>query len=346
MADIPDPGNNLWSDVANFHTAAAQLAKARVGAEGVGRMPLYSGGGSSLGSEFVNSRGYKDWTARFADGGPSVAGNYQSDPAVIPGGMRALLAGASDASGGALVPTQHLPGITDSGLYRPARLLPLLSTVKTTSDGIEYAKELSHTSSAAIVPEASALTGTTGTKPEGGITFTLVTETIRTLAVWIPATRRVIADAPSLRGHIDLYLRSELERALEDQVVSGDGIGNNMLGILNTSGVGTASAAAGENNLDVLRKAKRMVQVDGRTEPNGCVLNPIDAEHMDTAKFGSGSTVTGYISSGPSGVGNGPPAVWNMRVVVGDAGRKEPQSSATSRRPCCSTASRWWSLSA
>ena len=50
-----------------------------------------------------------------------------------------------------------------------------------------------------------------GTKPEGRITFSKVTENVRTIALWVPATTRVVADAPQLRAYIDEYLDADIQ---------------------------------------------------------------------------------------------------------------------------------------
>ena len=64
----------------------------------------------------------------------------------------------------------------------------------------------SHAEAALPVPEATALTGASGTKPEGGLAFDLVSVAVSTYAVWVPATKRIVSDASSLRPHIDAYL--------------------------------------------------------------------------------------------------------------------------------------------
>ena len=78
--------------------------------------------------------------------------------------------------------------------------------------------------------EATATTGATGLKPEGGIVFAKVTEAVRTIALWVPATTRVVADVPQLRTYIDEYLGADIQTELEDLIVAGDGIGENFTG--------------------------------------------------------------------------------------------------------------------
>ena len=278
---VKAPKNDSWNAVAEFHRDAYELAKARTVPQ---RVPLYDDAPiDSPGDVFVRSAAYSNWTNRFPSGGPNGPGAFNSDPAEVAGGFRTLLT-TTDTSAGALVRPNRL-GLLDSGLYRPVSVLQLLSRVPVTADAVEYAKEASHTPAASPVPEASALTGTSGTKPEGAVSFTLITERVRTFAVWVPATRNVLSDATELRQHIDGYLVADLLRVVEDEVITGDGTGEHFEGILNTPGVQTQAApSAGETNFDVLRKAKTKVEVNGRTTPTAVVLNPFDGEQMDLAK--------------------------------------------------------------
>jgi HK97 family phage major capsid protein len=267
------------ADFVRLHQGMMDAAR-----KSAGMPPLYGEpDGGTIGEVFTRSSSYSDWTSRFPAGGPSGPGNYYSDPVAIEGGMRTLIT-STDSSAGSLV-TNDYRGLLDPGLYRRTALLPLLSIVPTTSDTVEYSIEASHTAAAAAVAEATALTGTSGTKPEGGVTFSIQTAVVRTFAVWVPATRRIMADATALRAHVDQYVTLELERVVEEQVVAGDGSGENVLGILNTTGVQTQAApGAGESNLDVLRKAVTKVQLNGRTTPNALVLHPNDSEQLALLK--------------------------------------------------------------
>jgi HK97 family phage major capsid protein len=123
---------------------------------------------------------------------------------------------------------------------RPPKLRDLLTHIPVTSDQVEYVKEASRVAGAAAVAEATATTGALGTKPEGGITFQKITESIRTIALWVPATTRVIADAPQLRAYIDEYLDADIQTELEDLIVAGDGTGENFTGLMNVTGTQTS----------------------------------------------------------------------------------------------------------
>ena len=172
-----------------------------------------------------------------------------------------------------------------------------------------------------MVAEASALTGSSGLKPEGGLTFDAKTATVRTIAVWAPATTRILSDAPSLRQYIDGYLTHELGCELEDQVIAGDGTGQNFEGVLTNPNVQTAGPpGALDSMIDVIREAITLVQVNGRTDPTGIVLHPADAEVLDLLKVND--EANHYVGDV---FGPGQRSLFGVRLVITDA---VPQGTA------------------
>ncbi len=85
---------------------------------------------------------------------------------------------------------------------------------------------------------------------------------MKTIAVWIPATKRALADVGQLRGLIDQELRDDLREEEEDQLINGDGTGENFTGILNTAGILTQ--AWDTDLLTTTRRAKTTLRVTGR----------------------------------------------------------------------------------
>jgi HK97 family phage major capsid protein len=295
------------------------------------------------GEVFVRSEQYQAWMKKFPSGPPD-SGSYQSEAVeykgfspmlglvsatdrlraggtLTPAKFRALVT-AADASAGQLI-RPDFRGLLEPGLVRPLTIRDLVTVIPTTTDAIEYVKEASRILNAAPVSEAVQLAHTgdeIATKPEGGLTFSLVSDVVRTLAEWVPATRRVLSDAPQLRAYIDSYLTDDLAIELEDQMIAGNGTGQNFRGILNTVGIQTAGPPAGTTNaLDVLRTARRLVVVNARTFPTAVLVNPVDSESIDLLKFG-GATPTAYVGGGPYNQGaNFNPTIWGMNIVESEA---------------------------
>lgn len=227
---------------------------------------------------------------------------------------RALVSTA-DASAGTLIDPAYV-GLLAGGLVRPPKLRDLLTRIPVASDHVEYVREASRVAAAAPVAEATATTGASGLKPEGGVTFAKVTEAIRTIALWVPATTRVIADAPQLRAYIDEYLDADLQTELEDQIVAGDGVGESFTGIMNTTGTQTLAAPiAPASQLDNLRKAITLVRLNARSEPSGVVLNPTDAQNIDLLK--RNDEANNFAGPGPYSLGA--TRLWGVPVVETDA---------------------------
>jgi HK97 family phage major capsid protein len=226
---------------------------------------------------------------------------------------KALLYGSGSSVGGALVNNDIQPGVSVPQLFREMTVLDLISRTTTTSDTIEYVQESAATNAAAPTAEATATTGTSGTKPEGAISYTTQTSPVRTIAWWIPITNRMLADAPALRGIIDQRLLLGLNLTLESQVITGDGTGENLTGINSATGLNVTAVGTG-NDLDAIFRGMTQVRVTGLSRPTGSVLHPIDFQTIRLARE-SASTATpgGYLMGPPSQVGA--TTLWGLPIV-------------------------------
>jgi len=194
--------------------------------------------------------------------------------------------GSTDGSGGALIQSQRLPDVVDLP-FRPASVLDMINQSTTNGDAVEYAVLASRTNSAAPVAEFTG--GNFGLKPESDMTWTLATTNVKTIATWVATSRRILADAPRLQNQIDIDLTNMLRVVLENQVISGSGVGENFTGLLSAAGIqlrtqaAGARALAGDTVADTLRRAITDVVLEFFT-PNGIVLNPGDFEAVELQK--------------------------------------------------------------
>ena len=273
-----------------------------------------------FGQQFVDSREYKG----MVDSGEIMSRGVKFG-VDLKGGLLSYLAHkalvySASGSGGNLIVPQRLPGFREI-LQRELTLLDLIPTGQTNSNSVEYVKEKTFTNNAATVAEATATTGTTGTKPESVLDFEETSVSVRTIAHWIPVTNAMLADAPQIRSVIENRLIYGLNQELEDQVLSGDGNAPNMLGIL-ASGLQTLGVAAGAtyggqaNVIDAAFAAMLQVQVTGLARPNGFVFHPVD---WAAVRLSRESAVTGNVN--PGGYLFGPPSaagaatLWGRPVV-------------------------------
>jgi HK97 family phage major capsid protein len=270
---------------------------------------------ASLGETFVKSAEYQGLMASAPNGVFGKDHRVQSRPV----GYKALVTGGSDTSGGAFV-TNQMMGLQVGQLafQRPLRLRDVVTNLTTTSDTIEYVRMTSQTNNAAPVAESTAtadpgtMNAANGVKPESALAWAKVTTPVRTIAHWIPLTKRALSDAAQVRTIIDAFLRYGLEEELEDQMVSGDGTGENLEGLSNVSGV--QAQAYDSDLLTTTRKARTKVRLVGRSTPNAYLFNPADLEAIDLLQDNEAR----FYFGGPSGLGTAG-TLWGLPVIETEA---------------------------
>ena len=291
-------------------------------AKGAG-VTLADAGRKSLGERFTTAPEYVDWMKSVSSSSGTIPDGLKQfrSPEFQVEGLKALVTGDSDTSAGALVAPDWRGGLVDLGpIMRPLTVRGLITNSTTSSDIVEYARVTGFTNNAAPVPEAvSAATiepgGVTaaqgGLKPESGLALEKVSATVKTIAHWVPATKRALSDAAQVRSLIDNHLAYGLEEELEDQIVAGDGTGENFEGILEVSG--TQSQAWDTNLFVTTRKAKRKVRTVGRAVPTAFLLNPEDNERIDLAMDANDR----FYGNGPFNLG--PDILWGLPRVESEA---------------------------
>lgn len=211
--------------------------------------------------------------------------------------VKALYSG-TDASGGVFVVTQRDTEVVDLP-QRPRSVIDLVYSAQTESDAVEYVEMTTRTNAAAPVAEYTG--GNFGLKPESNLVFALRTAPVKTIATWIPASRQVLSDAPLLRSLVDNDLSYMLDVTLENQILNGDGLGNNFTGILATAGiqvrtqgdVGDRGGEALDTKADTLRRAITDIRLEFY-EATGIVLNPGDGEDLELLKDANGMYLKVY----------------------------------------------------
>jgi HK97 family phage major capsid protein len=265
----------------------------------------------SLGEMVTDNPEFKSWMERITRNGHIPQRTNIQSPPIEVAGLKALITGVSSTSAGALVSNDRL-NIIDAGTFgRPLTLRDLVTNGTTGSDTVEYVRQGTHTNAAATVAEATATGDGTGAKPESSMALSVVTENVKTIAHWVAATNRALADAGQLRTLIDSFLRYGLEEELEDQMMNGDGAGENFTGILNTSGTGTQAFAT--DMLTTTRKARTKVMTEGRARATAYVMHPLDWEALDLTQ----DAEERYYFGGPMVMGT--PRLWGLPVVESEA---------------------------
>lgn len=126
----------------------------------------------------------------------------------------------------ATVAPDRRPGIIP-GASQILTIESLLGSVPTTSNSIEYTREDTFTNNAAETAEAAA-------KPESGLTFSLITQAVSTVAHWIKISRQLADDNAALAAYVNNRMIYGVNRKVETQLVSGLGTGALISGMMKT----------------------------------------------------------------------------------------------------------------
>lgn len=170
--------------------------------------------------------------------------------------------------------------------FRTSRVRDLFPVQRTGGNAIEYFKVSGFTNNAATVPERSG--SAYGVKPQSAISFESALAPVRLIAHFEVAHRTILADEPQLQGVINNELLYGLRLEEDEQVLSGDGTGENLLGVLNTPGIqlydaNDSGVPATDQQADAVRRAATKVLL-AYYEPTGVVLHPYDWENIELLK--------------------------------------------------------------
>jgi HK97 family phage major capsid protein len=206
---------------------------------------------------------------------------------------------------------------------RTKRVRDLFPVRRTNAAVIEYFRQLGFTTlqaghgtnSASSVAERTTAGTAFGLKPQSSFAFVGEQAPIRTLAHWEAAHRNVLADEPQLRSIIDNELMYGLRLLEDNQILNGNGTGENLLGILQTPNIQSYSWSSGatlpvpDTKADALRRAATLSFL-AYYEPSGIVLHPNDWEDIELTKDVNGQ----YLVAMSVAMG-GEPKVWRMPVI-------------------------------
>lgn len=147
---------------------------------------------------------------------------------------------------------------------------------------------------------------------------TPVVDALKKIAGFIKLTDEFIEDAPFLKSEIDGRLLYDLAWFEEQQLLNGNGTGQNVLGLLNRAGVQTETGADVADNPDSIFRAITKVAVGSGLRADGVVIHPTDYQALRLAKDGNDQYYGGGFFAGQYGQGGVPenPPLWGLRTVV------------------------------
>ena len=246
--------------------------------------------GANMSSAFTTnavltgSYNQKDMYSALPTGTPGTFGAIQRDPIVVPP-------------------------------MRTKRVRDLFPVRTTTAQVIEYFRMTGFANNAAAVAQRNNDNTNFGVKPQSSFTFVGEQAPVRTIAHWEAAHRNVLADEPQLRSIIDNELMYGLRLQEDAQILAGDGTGENLQGVLTTTGIQEYDWSSGatlpvvDTKADAIRRAATLSFL-AYYEPTGIVMHPNDWEDIELTKDSQGQ----YLVAVSVAMG-GEPKLWRIPIV-------------------------------
>jgi HK97 family phage major capsid protein len=188
---------------------------------------------------------------------------------------------------------------------KPLSLLDLIPTGTTESNSIEYVQ-------VTATPAAAAEVAPGTMKPEESFTTVDASAPVRTIAGWIKLQKQALADVQGLESIIRALLPYDVKRRTEAQLIAGNGVGQNLKGILKTAGIGVPAAVPGDNRADTMLRAMTAIFLaDG--DPNFVTLHPLDWQELLLMRENEKDRTGGYLYGTPSSPVA--PSIWGLAMT-------------------------------
>ncbi len=187
----------------------------------------------------------------------------------------------------------------------------LLMQAQTSMPTVRFIREDSFTNAATAVSEA-------GIKPSADLDLSEIDSPVRKIAVVSKVSDELIQDFAQVETFLNGRLGYMVSAVLDAQIVNGDGIAPNLLGLRNTAGIQT-QAKATDTALDAIFLAISRVNSVGFFKADGIIMHPNDWAALRLTKdsnnqyFGSGPFYAPY---GNQLVPIQVPTVWQLPVAV------------------------------
>lgn len=215
---------------------------------------------------------------------------------------------ATTGTGGVGVGIQptRVPGIV-ADPERQFVIRDLIMPGRTGSNAVEFVQESGFQNMAAIQAAEGAA------KAQSDISFALKTTNVVTIAHWFRASKQVLSDIPLLQSYINGRAIYGLKYKEEEQILAGNGVGGNMLGLIpQASAFNNALRKAGDTKIDTLRRAILQVRI-AEYRASAIALNPVDWADIELTKDSTGSYIWVNVQEG------GAQRLWKLPVVDSNA---------------------------
>jgi HK97 family phage major capsid protein len=182
------------------------------------------------------------------------------------------------------------------------RVLDTIPTEPTTATTVNYFRATTAASAAASVAEGAV-------KPESTPAWEQVSASVRKIAHWARANDEVLQDFSAAMDFIGREMLAGLVDVESSQLLSGDGVAPNLLGLLGVTGV-QIQARGTDSNADCIFKAIQLVRTSVFQEPDTIVLHPTNFGTIRLSKDGQGQYLAGGLADSDSH------RLWGFNVII------------------------------
>jgi HK97 family phage major capsid protein len=244
---------------------------------------------SSMGEQFITSDAFK----AYQGGRQGLVVEVRNDITSVSTSAGALI--APDRKDLIIVPPD-----------RQLRIRNLCMSGSTTSNLVQYQREDVFTNEAAGIGETDAY-------PTSDVKYIPADAKVKKFGHMVKVSKEALDDAAQLKSLIDGRLKYGLLFVEDEQLLLGDGTGQNILGVIpQAEAYDTARTKAGDNMADIISHAVTQT-ISDEYYASGVVLNPNDWELIRLLK----STDGVYLFAGPQQTVV--PTLWGLPVVVTNA---------------------------
>jgi HK97 family phage major capsid protein len=188
-------------------------------------------------------------------------------------------------------------------LRRRLRLLDLMPSMTIENKVLPYVRE-----SGSL--DTAAETGELAVSPQADQALTDAEARAVAIVHWLKLPRDVLDDVSGLATAVNSRLIYGVQRRFEAQILGGDGVGENIEGILNVSGIGSVTYDATKLESDQTLAGITTVTLSDAV-PNGVVANPLDVQSMLVQKAsGSGERL-----DGDGAFATPPTSMWGLPLI-------------------------------
>ncbi len=209
----------------------------------------------------------------------------------------------ADGSGGGLIFHEEERAPVNMPRRR-LRISALVSQGRTGTNLVPYRKQVLRDGAAAAIAEE-------GTYPESAFGWEADDAKVKKIGSHTNITAETLADSELLQSEVDTELRYDVDKVIDTQVLAGDGVGQNLLGLIpQATNFVAAAGLPNANHIDRLRLALLQVALADYVA-DSIVLNPTDWTGIELLKTGAADER--YVYGNPAA--GTAPILWGKAVV-------------------------------